>query len=45
MTLEHKGFQNVIDTYRSRFIPEVVAEASQIFLQYAHVLLKLFSYE
>jgi hypothetical protein len=36
---------NDIHTYDSRFIPEGVAEASQIFLQDAYVLPKLFSYE
>jgi hypothetical protein len=34
-----------IHTYHSRFIPEGAAEASQIFVRDAHVLLKLFSYE
>jgi hypothetical protein len=34
-----------IHTYHSRFIPERVAEASQIFLRDAHVLSKLVSYE
>jgi hypothetical protein len=29
----------------SRFIPEEVAESSQIFLRDAHILQKLFSYE
>jgi hypothetical protein len=32
-------------TYGSRFIPEEVAETSQIFLRDAHVLPKLLSYE
>jgi hypothetical protein len=32
-------------TYRSHFIPERVAEASQIFLRGTHVLPKLVSYE
>jgi hypothetical protein len=32
-------------TYHSRFIPERVAEASQIFLRYTHVLPKLLSNE
>jgi hypothetical protein len=32
-------------TYHSRFIPEGVAEESQIFLQDAHVLPKLLIYE
>jgi hypothetical protein len=32
-------------TYRSRFTPEGVAEASQIFLRDAHVLPKSLSYE
>jgi hypothetical protein len=34
-----------IHSYHSRFIPEGVAEASQIFLQDIHVLPKLVSYE
>jgi hypothetical protein len=34
-----------LHTYHSRFIPVGVAEASQIFIRDAHVLLKLFSYE
>jgi hypothetical protein len=34
-----------IHTYHSRFIPERVAEASQIFLRDAHVLPKLLSYK
>jgi hypothetical protein len=34
-----------VHTYHSRFIPEGVAEASQIFLRDSHVLPKLFSYE
>jgi hypothetical protein len=34
-----------IHTYRSRFIPEGAAEASQIFLRDAHVLPKLLTYE
>jgi hypothetical protein len=34
-----------VHTYHSRFIPEMVAEASQIFFQDAHVLPKLLSYE
>jgi hypothetical protein len=33
-----------LHTYHSRFIPEGVAEVSQIFLQDTHVLLKLVSY-
>jgi hypothetical protein len=36
---------NMYHTYHSRFIPEGVAEASQIFLRDAHVLPKLVSYE
>jgi hypothetical protein len=32
-------------TYHSRFIPEGVAEASQIFLRDTHVLPKLVNYE
>jgi hypothetical protein len=35
----------LIHTYHSRFIPEGVAEVSQIFLQDTHVLPKLASYE
>jgi hypothetical protein len=35
----------MIHTYHSRFIPERVAEASQIFRRDAPVLPKLFSYE
>jgi hypothetical protein len=34
-----------IHTYHSRFIPEGVAELSQIFLRDTHVLPKLVSYE
>jgi hypothetical protein len=34
-----------IHTYHPRFIPVGVAEASQIFLRDAHVLLKLFNYK
>jgi hypothetical protein len=34
-----------IHTYHSRFFPEGVAEAFQIFLRDAHVLPKLLSYE
>jgi hypothetical protein len=34
-----------IHTYHSRFIPEGVAEVSQIFLRNTHVLPKLVSYE
>jgi hypothetical protein len=34
-----------IHTYHSRFIPEGVAEVSQIFLRDTHVLPKLVSYE
>jgi hypothetical protein len=37
--------RNYIHIYHSRFIPEGVAEASQIFLRDAHVLPKLFGYE
>jgi hypothetical protein len=36
---------NYIHTYHSRFIPEGVAEAFQIFFRVAHVLPKLVSYE
>jgi hypothetical protein len=36
---------NIIHTYHSRFIPEGVAEVSQLFLQDTHVLPKLVSYE
>jgi hypothetical protein len=43
--LSRLHFINYIHTYHSRFIPEGVAEASQIFLRDAHVLLKLLSYE
>jgi hypothetical protein len=39
------GLWDNIHTYQSRFIPEGVAEASQIFLREAHVLPKLLSYE
>jgi hypothetical protein len=35
----------LIHTFHLSFIPEGVAEASQIFLRGAHVLPKLFSYE
>jgi hypothetical protein len=35
----------ILHTYHSRFIPEGVAEVSQIFLRGTHVLPKLFSYE
>jgi hypothetical protein len=42
----HKFYQiKYIHTYHSRFIPEGVSEASQIYLRDAHVLPKLFSYE
>jgi hypothetical protein len=34
-----------IDTYHSHFIPEGVAEATQIFLRDAHVISKLLGYE
>jgi hypothetical protein len=34
-----------LHTYHSRFIPEGVAEVSQIFLRDTHVLPKLVSYE
>jgi fructose-1,6-bisphosphatase len=34
-----------IHTYHLRFIPEMVAEVSQIFLRDTHVLPKLVSYE
>jgi hypothetical protein len=34
-----------LHTYHSRFIPEGVAEVSQIFLRGTHVLPKLISYE
>jgi hypothetical protein len=34
-----------VHTYHSRFIPEGIADASQILLRDAHVLPKLFSYE
>jgi hypothetical protein len=39
------GIHTYIHTYHSRFIPEGVAEASQIFFQDAHLAPKLFSYE
>jgi hypothetical protein len=39
------AFVIYIHTYHSRFIPEGVADAAHIFLQDAHVLPKLFSYE
>jgi hypothetical protein len=48
---ERVSFLNINDiityilTYHSRFIPEGVAEVSQIFLRDTHVLPKLFSYE
>jgi hypothetical protein len=38
-------FREYIHTYHSRFIPEGVAEVSQVFLRYTHVLPKLISYE
>jgi hypothetical protein len=38
-------FGKYIHTYHSHFIPEGVAEASQIFLRDAHVLPKLLSYD
>jgi hypothetical protein len=38
-------FLKWLHTYHSRFIPEGVAEASQIFLRDTHGLPKLFSYE
>jgi ABC-type multidrug transport system ATPase subunit len=34
-----------IHTYHARFVPEGVAESSQVLLREAHVLAKLFSYE
>jgi hypothetical protein len=34
-----------IHTYRTRFIPEELAKASQVFLRDAHVFPKLLSYE
>jgi hypothetical protein len=37
--------EKYIHTYHSRFIPEGVAEVSQIFLRDTHVLPKLVSYE
>jgi hypothetical protein len=39
------GMGPMIHTYHSRFIPERVAEVSQIFLGDTHVLPKLASYE
>jgi hypothetical protein len=38
-------YYNYIHKYHSRFIPEEVAQASQILLRDAHVLPKLLSYE
>jgi hypothetical protein len=35
----------IIHTYHSRFIPEGLAEASQMFFRDAHILTKLLSYE
>jgi hypothetical protein len=53
--VKNKIFQNCLlhnanimfieHTYRSRIIPEGIAEASQIFLRDTHVLQKLVSYE
>jgi hypothetical protein len=37
--------KKIIHTYHSRFIPEGVAETTQIFLRDAHVLPKLLSYK
>jgi hypothetical protein len=39
------GFLHILHIFLSRFIPEGVAEASQIFLGDADVLPKLVSYE
>jgi hypothetical protein len=46
----HKGYNSykyfcIDTTYRSRFIPEGVAEVYHIFLRDAYELPKLFSYE
>jgi hypothetical protein len=41
----HQVQFDYIHTYHSRFIPEGVAEVSQIFLRDSHVLPKLVSYE
>jgi hypothetical protein len=38
-------YDTYIHTYHSRFIPEEVAEVSQIFLRDTHVFPKLVSYE
>jgi hypothetical protein len=40
-----KHHHTCIHTYHSRFIPEGVTEASQIFLRDTHVLLQIVSYE
>jgi hypothetical protein len=45
MTLYMLYYIGPLHTYHSRSIPEDVAEASQIFLQDAHVLPILLSYE
>jgi hypothetical protein len=37
------SFTTILHMYQSRFIPEGLAEASQIFLRDATVLLKLFT--
>jgi hypothetical protein len=42
---QHPQENTYIHTYHSRFIPEGVAESSQIFLQDTHVSPKLVSYE
>jgi hypothetical protein len=43
--LHYPNVHTYIHTYHSRFIPEGVAEVSQIFLRDIHVLPKLVSYE
>jgi hypothetical protein len=43
MVIQRSEF--TIHTYHSRFIPEGVAEVSQIFLRDTHLLPKLVSYE
>jgi hypothetical protein len=43
--LMSRGCLYILHTYHSRFIPEGVAEVSQIFLRDTHVLPKLLSYD
>jgi hypothetical protein len=43
--MRHADIITYIHTYHSRFIPEGVAEVSQIFLRDTHVLPKLVRYE